>query len=68
MPIRPTTEPSDSVAFSARWRSAAWVTIGVTTIRTSVGTAMTMPMVRASSPLASSQSGKNGNWTPPKKK
>ena len=64
----PTTEPITSVAFSARCRSAAWVMIGVATIRTSVGTAMTMPMVRASRPLASSQSGKNGNWTPPKKK
>jgi hypothetical protein len=42
--------------------------IGVATIRTSIGTAMTTPMVRGSSPRASSQSGKNGNWTPPKKK
>ena len=51
MPSSPTTEPIASVAFSARCRSAAWVMIGVATIRTSVGTAMTMPMVRASRPL-----------------
>ena len=68
MPSVAATEAITMVALSARRRSAWWVMTGVATIRTTMGTAITRPMVRASRPRASSQSGKNGNWTPPKKK
>ena len=52
------------VARSASRRSAARVANGMAATRTTIGTASTRPMVAASSPLAFSQTGKNGICTP----
>ena len=57
-----------SVALMARKRSAARVMSDTAATRTVSGTAMTSPMVAASNPRASSQTGKNGSWIPPNRK
>jgi hypothetical protein len=48
------------VSLTALRRSASRVAIGIANRRSSIGTASTSPISRASRPLASSQSGKNG--------
>ena len=68
MAAMPPTDATTSVAFSACNRSAWWLATGTTTMRTIIGSAMAMPIVRASKPRASSQSGKNGSWMPPNRK
>ena len=52
-------------ARTASRRSAARAANGMAKTRTIIGTASTTPIVWASSPLAFSQTGKNGNWMPP---
>ncbi len=47
-------------------RSAARVTTGMASTRATIGTASTMPIILGSSPLALSQTGKNGIWMPGK--
>ena len=47
-------------------RSAARVTTGMARTRATIGTASTMPIILGSSPLALSQTGKNGIWMPGK--
>ena len=51
-------------ARSASRRSATRAAIGMAKIRTIIGTASTMPIMRASRPLAASQTGRNGTCTP----
>ena len=52
------------VARSASRRSAARVASGMARTRTIMGTASTMPIALALSPLAASQTGRNGSCTP----
>ena len=52
-------------ARKASRRSAARATSGTAIMRATIGAASTRPIICGSSPLAFSQTGKNGNWMPP---
>ena len=63
-PPTPSQLATMMAARKASRRSAARATSGTAIKRATIGAASTRPIICGSSPLAFSQTGKNGNWMP----